>query len=328
MSRKYEFIRDFVEGDMQFEDFDESQLEFLKEQVVELDIDVDIMDERTFYDVKRILNDVYSKTSKIVENSDDEESEEITMSKSVNTNNATINNNNNMEDDTMRNINEEVAVTEEELTMGEKAKAFAEGAKEKLTDGFKFVTENVDVAADEVKKMANMSDRELEEYLKRNSKSVLDKIVNAVKGFANKSREDGKKFSFFSDVANENADKADNIIELIKEVLDEDELSGWGKFKAIVKELVKWLVRLLLKVGAIVLKIAFTLVVGTVKIGATALVTAGKALGVVNKEVVKPTVKAGKTAWNNHKERKAAKEAAMDEIEEELFDDDLEFETV
>ena len=65
------------------------------------------------------------------------------------------------------NIN--VAVTEEELTMGEKAKAFAEGAKEKLTDGFKFVTENVDVAAEEVKKMANMSDRELEEYLKTNS---------------------------------------------------------------------------------------------------------------------------------------------------------------
>lgn len=325
MSSKYEFIKDFVENDMQFEDFDAAQLEFLKEQIVELDIHVDIMDERTFYEVKRTLNDVYSKTSKIVEanNNDEEESEEITMSKSVNTNNATINNNNNMEDDIMRNINEEVAITEEELTMGEKAKAFAEGAKEKLTDGFKFVTENVDVAADEVKKMANMSDRELEEYLKRNSKSVLDRIVNAVRNFADKSREDGKKFSFFSDVANENADKADNIITLIKEVLDEEELSGWGKFKAIVKELVKWLVRLLLKVGAIVLKIAFTLVVGTVKIGATALVTAGRTLGVVNREVIKPTVKAGKTAWANHKARKAEAdfEDDFDEVEEMLFED-------
>lgn len=323
MSTKYTFVKEFVETDMNFEEFNEQQLEFFENQVKELGIEIDKMDEENFYIVKEVLNDMYSKMQNIIEN---KESEEITM-KSVNTNNATINNNNNMEDDTMRNINEEVAVTEEELTMGEKAKAFAEGAKEKLTDGFKFVTENVDVAADEVKKMANMSDRELEEYLKTNSKSVLDRIVDAVRNFADKSREDGEKFSFFSDVANENADKADNIIELIKEVLDED-LSGWGKFKAIVKELVKWLVRLLLKVGAIVLKIAFTLVVGTVKIGATALVTAGKALGVVNKEVVKPTVKAGKTAWNNHKERKAAKEAAMDEIEEELFDDDLEFETV
>lgn len=320
MSTKYAFVKEFVESDMNFEEFNQQQLEFFKSQVKELGIEINEMDEENFYIVKETLTDMYSKMQNIIEN---KESEEITMSKSVNTNNVTINNNNNMEDDTMRNINEEVVVTEEELTMGEKAKAFAEGAKEKLTDGFKFVTENVDVAADEVKKMANMSDRELEEYLKRNSKSVLDRIVNAVRNFADKSREDGKKFSFFSDVANENADKADNIITLIKEVLDEEELSGWGKFKAIVKELVKWLVRLLLKVGAIVLKIAFTLVVGTVKIGATALVTAGRTLGVVNREVIKPTVKAGKTAWANHKARKA--EADFDDdfdvVEEMLFED-------
>lgn len=323
MSSKYEFIKDFVESDMQFEDFDASQLEFLKEQIVELDIHVDIMDERTFYKVKRTLNDVYSKTSKIVEanNNDKEESEEITMSKSVNTNNVTINNNNNMEDDTMRNIN--VAVTEEELTMGEKAKAFAEGAKEKLTDGFKFVTENVDVAAEEVKKMANMSDRELEEYLKTNSKSVLDRIVDAVKKYSGKMKDNAESFPNLKN----RADKADNIIELIKEVLDEEELSGWGKFKAIVKELVKWLVRLLLKVGAIVLKIAFTLVVGTVKIGATALVTAGRTLGVVNREVIKPTVNAGKTAWANHKARKSEADFEddfdddFDVVEEMLFED-------
>ena len=112
------------------------------------------------------------------------------------------------------NIN--VAVTEEELTMGEKAKAFAEGAKEKLTDGFKFVTENVDVAAEEVKKMANMSDRELEEYLKTNSKSVLDRIVDAVKKYSGKMKDNAE---FFPNLKN-TADKADNIIELIKEVLD------------------------------------------------------------------------------------------------------------
>ena len=124
----------------------------------------------------------------------------------VTNNNATINNNNNMEDDTMRNIN--VTVTEEELTMGEKAKAFAEGAKEKLTDGFKFVTENVDVAAEEVKKMANMSDRELEEYLKTNSKSVLDSIVDAVKKYSGKMKDNAE---FFPNLKNR-ADKADNII--------------------------------------------------------------------------------------------------------------------
>lgn len=316
MSTKYTFVKEFVESDMEFKEYDKQQLEFFKNQVKDLGIEIDEMNEENFYIVKEMLNDMYSKMQNIIEN---KESEEIDMSKSTKTNNnATVNNNNEGVID-MKNVNDEVAVTVEEVTMGEKAKALAEGVKGKIEDGLKFAVENVDVAADEVKKMANMNDKELEEHLKTNGKAVLDKIVNAVKGFANKSREDGKKFSFFSDVANENADKADNIVELIKEVLDEDGLNGWGKFKAIVKELIKWLLRLLLKVGAIVLKIALTLTVGAIKIGATALVTAGKAIGVVNKEVVKPTVKAGKTAWNNHKERKAAKEAETNDIERQLF---------
>jgi sugar-specific transcriptional regulator TrmB len=228
----------------------------------------------------------------------------------------------------MRNINEEVVITEEELTMGKKAKAFAEGAKEKLTDGFKFVIENVDVAADEVKKMANMSDRELEEYLKRNSKSVLDRIVNAVRNYADKLRKEGEELPYFKSALDKYADKADNIIELIKDVLDEKELNGWGKFKEIVKELIRWLVRLLLKVGAIVLKLAFTIAVGTIKVGAIAIVTTGKALGVLNKEVIKPSVKAGKKAWNTHKVNKAARDKVKAEkiLEEELEDefDDIE----
>lgn len=313
MSTKYTFVKEFVESDMNFEEFNQQQLEFFKSQVKELGIEINEMDEENFYIVKEMLNDMYSKMQNIIEN---KESEEITMSKTNTNNNATVNNNNEGVID-MKNVNDEVAVTVEEVTMGEKAKAFAEGAKEKLSDGFKFVTENVDVAANEVKKMANMSDKDLEKYLKENGKSILDKIINAVKGFANNSKENERKFPGFG--FKQDADKADNIIELIKEVLDEEELNGWGKFKAIVKELIKWLLRLLLKVGAIVLKIALTLTVGAIKIGATALVTAGKALGIVNKEVVKPTVKAGKTALNNHKERKAAKEAETNNIERELF---------
>lgn len=315
MSTKYAFVKEFVESDMDFKEYNQQQLEFFENQVKELGIEIDEMDEESFYIVKEILNDMYSKMQNIIEN---KESEEIDMSKSTKTNNnVTVNNNNEGVID-MKNVNNEVAVTVEEVTMGEKAKAFAEGAKDKLADGFKFVTENVDVAADEVKKMANMSDKQLEEHLKTNGKAILDKIVDAVKGFANTSRENERRFSGFG--FKQDADKADSIIELIKAVLDEEELSGWGKFKAIVKELVKWLLRLLLKVGAIVLKIALTLVVGAIKIGATTLVTAGRAIGVVNKEVVKPTVKAGKTVWNNHKERKATKEAEMNNIEEELFE--------
>ena len=215
-------------------------------------------------------------------------------------------------------MKKEIATTkEEEVTAGEKAKAFAEASKERLSEGFKFVVEHVDVAKEEVKKMADMNEKQLETYLKEQGKSVLDRIIEAVEKFSNKSKEDAKQFPRFESAFKYTSDTADNVVTLIKRVLDEDNLSGWGKFKAIVKELVKWLLRLLLKVGAIVLKIAFTLTVGAIKIGAIALTTIGKTASVVNKEVVKPSVKAGKKAWTDHK----AKKAIFDEIEDELFDE-------
>lgn len=265
---------------------------------------------------------------------EEDEMEEITMMNETIKTNETINNTN-MEDKTMKNINEEVAATietDEEMTAGEKARAFAEASKEGLVNGFKFVTETVGEAADiiteESKKMANMSDEELSEYLKVNGKEILGNVMKAVKDFANKSRKEGEELPFFKSALDKNAGKADNIIELIKDVLDEKELNGWGKFKEIVKELIRWLVRLLLKVGAIVLKLAFTIAVGTIKVGAIAIVTTGKALGVLNKEVIKPSVKAGKKAWNTHKVNKAARDKVKAEKEladaEKILEEELE----
>ena len=240
-------------------------------------------------------------------------------------NNETINVtvNDNMEDETMKNenINETAATTEEttETTMGEKAKNFAENAKEKLTEGFKFVTENIDTAADEVKKMANMNDVQLENYLKDNGKDILDKIVNSVKKYCGDLKKVSERHPDKADKFTAKINKSNNIVKLIKDVIDEEGLSGWGKFKSIVKEIVSWLLRLFLKVGAIVLKLAFTVVVGTIKIGATAIVTTGRAVGVLNKEVIKPTIKAGKKAWDTHKANMAAKKLEEDFEEETEF---------
>lgn len=232
--------------------------------------------------------------------------------------NETINNatNNNMEGKTMTNetINNTAATTEE-ATMGQKAKEFAENAKEKLTEGFEYIVENVDGVAEEIKKMANMNDIQLENHLTEKGKEIFDKIMKKVKKYQKDMKDNSDLFPFLKD----DADKASNIVELIKATLDEEGLSGWGKFKAIVKELVKWLLRLLLKVGAIVLKLTFTVVVGTIKIGATALVTTGKVVGILNKEVVKPTIKAGKKAWNTHKANMAAKKLEEDFEEETEF---------
>lgn len=221
------------------------------------------------------------------------------------------------EEENMMNEINNTAATVEEVTMGEKAKAFAEASKEKLTEGFEYIVNNVSEVKEEVVKMANMPSDKLEDYLKDSGKDVLNNIINAVKKYS-KSMKDSADFfpSLKADAV-----KADNIIDLIKDVLDEEELNGWGKFKAIVKAVALWLVKLLLKVGAFILKLAFTLVVGAVKIGATALVTTGKALSIVNKDVIKPAVKVGKKAFKSAKEKLAKDDADLDDIEEMLFED-------
>ena len=236
---------------------------------------------------------------------------------------AINNKNNNMEEEIMNESINNTAATTEEVTMGEKAKAFAEASKEKLAEGFEYIVNNVEEVKEEVVKMANMPSDKLEDYLKDSGKDVLNNIINAVKKYSKSMKDNSDLFPSLK----ENAIKSDNIIELIKDVLDEEELNGWGKFKAIVKEIAMWLVRLFLKVGAIVLKLAFIIVVGGVKIGATALVAGGKAVSVLNREVIKPAIETGKTVWNNHKinkaKRKAEKEADDFEFEDDDFIDEI-----
>lgn len=375
-----DYVIDFIDNDMQFEDFTKEQLVHLREEAAKVGITgrKDI-DEREFYSIKKSFAELYNRQKRmekdikigieetfanktpskmpanapeIIEEIIEEitgigNAEELTATEiaatNVTTNNqtmedktmnnkttATVNNetvNNtteSMEDTTMNNTNTTGAVNEEEVTMGQKAAAFAEGSKEKLAKGFKFIVENVDSAASEVAKLSNMKSDELEDYLKVNSKSIFDKIVTSVKKFRDERLSQAGDFPFFKAQFDDSIDKSTNIIELIKEVIDEDELNGWGKFKEIVKALIKWVVRLFIKVGAIVLKLAVVIVVGGVKVACTVITTAIKVAGVLNKEVVKPSIKVAKKEWANHKERKAAKEATMNDIEEEAFDIDFE----
>lgn len=230
------------------------------------------------------------------------------------------------EEDVMK--NETAATTNnEEIKVAEMAKAFAEASKEKLTNGFKFVVENVDVAKEEVNKMANMSEDQLEAYLMNNGKTVLDKIIEAVKNYSAKMKDGAELFPSLK----ERAEKSDNIIKLIKDVLDDKGLSGWGKIKSIVKELICWLLRLFLKIGAIVLKLAVTIVVGAVKIGAIALVTTGKVLKVTNNEIIKPSFKVGKKALKSVKEKLDSVTNTDDDLDLNdlgLFKDDDDFDDI
>jgi hypothetical protein len=196
--------------------------------------------------------------------------------------------------------------------VSENAKAFAEAAQEKVESAAKYAINTVSSVKDVVKDVASMKTDDLEDYLKDNAQTLWETIKEKISNHKD-------KLNRMKDIipeAEEEARRFDNILNTFSEILDDEELNGWGKFKEIVKELVKWIVRIFLKVGAILLKIAVTIVVGTVKIGAVAIDTTFGVAGIVGRDVVKPTFNSAKTAYNNHKVRKAEKKAM-----EEDFDD-------
>ena len=212
---------------------------------------------------------------------------------------------------------------EVEVTLGDKAKEFAEASKEKIEAGFKFVIDNVDGAREIVEDMADMSSEDLEVYLKTNARNIFDRLMEKINSY----RDDMQEGQALFPNLKARFDKCDNIIKTIKDVLDDDNKKGWGKFVEIVKSLIVWIVKLFFKVAAIVLKLAFTVVVGAIKIGCTAVTTTVKVVGVAHKEIIKPTVKAGKNAFGAfneyRKERKARMDAARDMLFDDEFDDDF-----
>lgn len=226
------------------------------------------------------------------------------------------------------NNNNEVAATEvaegdnmktsNNNKVSENAKAFAEAAQEKVESAAKYTINAVSSVKDIVKDVASKNTDDLEDYLKDNAQSLWETIKDKIterRDRLNEMKED------FPEVG-EKAKKLDNILNTFSEILDDDELNGWGKFKEIVKELIKWIVRIFFKVGAILLKIAVTILVGTIKIGAVAIDTTFGVAGILHKDVVKPTVKSAKSAYNNHKERKAEKKAM--EVDFDEYDDMVE----
>lgn len=222
------------------------------------------------------------------------------------------------------NAMEEVA-SSKEFIFGEKARRFAEASKEKLEEGVKFATENIDTVKEEVKQMANMPPELLEDHLKSSGKKHLRKIMKGIEEFISEKRKSANELSYFAKTDSQDAERAENLLVLIKDIMDDENKSGWGKFVSIVKELAKWVVKVFLTIGAVVLKIAFTGAVGVIKIGAATLVSAGAVGNALYKEVFKPAFKAGKKVWNKAKEKAAnIKDALQDDDfdEDEFFEDE------
>lgn len=231
---------------------------------------------------------------------------------------STTNNNNFVATEVAEGEDNMKTTTTNSNKVSENAKAFAEAAQERVESAAKYTINAVSSVKDVVKDVASMKTDDLEDYLKYNAETLWDKIkdrITATRDKLSKAKEDFPELE-------EREQKLTNILNTFSEILDDEELGGWGKFKEIVKALVKWIVRIFLKIGQILLKIAVTVVVGAVKIGAVAIDTTFGVVGIVGRDVVKPTFDSAKTAYDNHKVRKAEKKAMEDDFDD--YDDMVE----
>jgi hypothetical protein len=101
--------------------------------------------------------------------------------------------------------------------------------------------------------------------------------------------------------------------------MDDDETKGWGKFKAIVKALAMWIIHIILKAIAVLLKIAIAAVVFTVKTGAILIDSLFSFCGVTTNGV-KNAVKYSKA----RKEDKKLSNDFVDEDDEDAVNEEIE----
>ena len=115
----------------------------------------------------------------------------------------------------------------------------------KVEEAAKYTINAISSVKTIVKDVASMKTDELEVYLKDNAQSLWEKIKVQIE----ERRNDLNESKVFFPELDKKSKKFDNILNTFSEILDEDELNGWGKFKEIVKELIKWIVRIFLKIG-------------------------------------------------------------------------------
>lgn len=205
-------------------------------------------------------------------------------------------------------MNNNQNVTNEQVIMEEKAQSFAESVQDKISAAAKYIMEYVPEARNTIKEIASMEPDKLEEAIKEQSFS----IYNVIKTTLTQSIADMEPLREVLPGTDAIIEKKENVLQLLSDVMDDENKSGWGKFKAIVTAMVRWMVRVIVKAAQILLKIAVVLVVGTVKVGAVIVETGLSAIGVVHKEVVKPAYKTAKALYKANQERKVEKESVKE----------------
>ena len=227
----------------------------------------------------------------------------------------TENNKNESEENEMGNVNENGAAVKAKEIVG------------KVGDGLKSASETAlglcsDVTK-EAKLISAMSQTEAENHIRRKFQCTADKFIDWITDKLGIELERSEVADeILGDDESEDTSRLKKAIADFNKVREAGEKNGWKKFKDILKAVFGIIFAVFIEVAKVVLKLAFALLVGTIKIGASAITTLASCAGIIGNDVVKPGKKAAKKAYTEFKGNRASKKGVS--VDDILDDDFLE----
>lgn len=197
-----------------------------------------------------------------------------------------------------------------------------------VKDGLKSASEVAlglcDDVAYEAKVISAMSQTEAENYVSKKFHCAADKFIDWITGKLNIELERSETADEILGEDSEDTSRLKKAIADFKTVKNAGEKKGWKKFKDLLKAVFGIVFAVFIEVAKVVLKLAFALAVGGIKIGACMITTLMSCVGIVKDDVIKPGMKVAKKVHTEHKGKKASKKVGVDQIldDEDYFDEE------
>ena len=199
-----------------------------------------------------------------------------------------------------------------------------------VKDGLKSASEAAlglcDDVAYEAKVISAMSQTEAENYVSRKFHKAADKFIDWITGKLGIELERSETADeILGDEESEDTSRLKKALADFKAVKNAGEKKGWKKFKDLLKAVFGIVFAVFIEVAKVVLKLAFALAVGGIKIGACMITTLMSCAGIINNDVVKPGVKTGKKAYTEFKGKRASKKGvSVDDVLDDDFEEEFE----
>lgn len=230
---------------------------------------------------------------------------------------------------TLETNNEEtVNESEEKETMG-KATVEANNIVGTIKDGLKSANEvAVGLCSDigkEAKVISAMSQTEAENHIRRKFQCAADRFIDWVTDKLGIELERSETADEILGEESEDTNRLRKALADFNKVRKEGEKKGWKKIKELLKAVFGIIFAVFIEAAKVVLKLAFAIAVGGIKIGACMITTLMSCAGIINNDIVKPAAKSAKKSYQEFKGNRASKKGvSVDDILDDDFDDDFE----